>query len=92
MFSCQWSVLSCQSFGYAALRDGGPSARRPGHRALIVGSSPGRIKCEPAELFLFDPKAVGKSLKLLDARVVDFWRSADERTQRKAIRILSELL
>lgn len=50
------------------------------------------LKCEPAELLLFDPKAVGKSLSLLDARIADFWKAADERTKRKAIRILSELL
>lgn len=50
------------------------------------------LKCEPAELFLFKPKTVGKAMSLLDARLLDLWNAADERTKRKAIRILSELL
>ncbi|MCG8405530.1 MAG: helix-turn-helix domain-containing protein [Phycisphaerales bacterium] len=50
------------------------------------------LKCEPAELFLFAPKAVGKSLSLLDARLIDIWKAADDQAKRKAIRILSELL
>ena len=50
------------------------------------------LKCEPAELFLFRPKAVGKALSQLDARLVDLWKAADDETKAKAVRILSELL
>ena len=50
------------------------------------------LECEPAELFLFDPKAVGKSLSVLDARLLDIWKTADQQTKDKIIRILSELL
>lgn len=50
------------------------------------------LKCEPAELFLFDPDSVGKSLSIVDARLVDLWKAADKATRQKAIRILSELL
>ena len=50
------------------------------------------LKCEPAALFLFDPSKVKESLSLLDSRMLDFWKGADERTKRKAVRILSELL
>ena len=49
------------------------------------------LACEPAELFIFDPKAVGERLTQLDARLLDFWNGADEQTRAKAIRILSEL-
>ena len=57
-----------------------------------IGRLAKALKCEPAELFLFDPKTVGKSLSLLDARIADLWKAADEQSKRKAIRILSELL
>ncbi len=50
------------------------------------------LKCEPVELFLLDPKTVGKSLSLLDAHIADLWKAAGEKDKRKAIRILSELL
>ena len=50
------------------------------------------LKCEPAELFLFRPAKVGRSLSVIDARLLDLWKSADEDTRVKAIRILSELL
>ena len=50
------------------------------------------LKCEPAELFLFCPQQVGKSLSLLDARLVDLWKGADDKQKEKAIRILSEIL
>ncbi len=50
------------------------------------------LKCEPVELFLFDPKTAGKSLSVLDAHIADLWKAADEKNKRKAIRILSELL
>ncbi len=50
------------------------------------------LGCEPAELFLFDPKNLEASLTLLDARIADLWKAADEPTKQKAIRILSELL
>ena len=50
------------------------------------------LNCDPAELFLFDPKKVGKTLSALDSRILDLWKGADEKTKRKAVRILSELL
>ena len=50
------------------------------------------LKCEPAELLLFRPQAVGKSLSLLDARLLDIWKRADTEKKAKAIRVLSELL
>ncbi len=50
------------------------------------------LRCEPAELFLFRPQQVGKTLSLLDARLVDLWKGADDKQKEKAIRILSEIL
>jgi transcriptional regulator with XRE-family HTH domain len=50
------------------------------------------LRCEAAELFLFRPKDVGRSMSMIDARLVDVWKAADDETKRKAIRILSELL
>lgn len=50
------------------------------------------LRCEAAELLLFRPKDVGRSMSLIDARLVDLWKAADEEIKRKAIRILSELL
>lgn len=50
------------------------------------------LGCDPAELFLFAPKAVGRALSALDARIIDLWKGADEATREKAVRILSELL
>ncbi len=50
------------------------------------------LNCEPAELFLFSPQEVDQSMSLLDARIVDLWKAADDPTKQKAIRILSELL
>ncbi|MCH9035558.1 MAG: helix-turn-helix transcriptional regulator [Planctomycetes bacterium] len=50
------------------------------------------LRCEPAELFLFRPQQVGRTMSMLDARLVDMWRAADEPTRQKAIRILSELI
>ena len=49
------------------------------------------LECDPIELFVFDPKAVGERLSQLDTRLLDFWNGADEQTKAKAIRILSEL-
>ena len=50
------------------------------------------LGCEPAELFLFSPRHVGRAMSLLDARLVDLWQAADDEGKKKAIRILSELL
>ncbi len=50
------------------------------------------LSCEPAELFLFSPRQVGRAMSLLDARLVDMWQAADDPTKQKAIRILSELV
>ncbi len=50
------------------------------------------LSCEPAELFLFSPQEVGDSMSILDARLVDLWRGADDPTKQKAIRILAELV
>ena len=50
------------------------------------------LKIEPAELFLFRPQQVGKSLSMLDSRIVDLWKGADEKQKEKAVRILSEIL
>ncbi len=50
------------------------------------------LGCEPAELFLFSPQEVADSMSLLDARIVDLWKAADDEGKKKAIRILSELL
>lgn len=49
------------------------------------------LKCEPAELFLFNPHKVGKSLALLDERLLDLWRNADENGRRKIVRVVCEL-
>lgn len=50
------------------------------------------LKCEPAELFLFNPQKVGRALSVIDARLLDAWKAADDNGRQKAIRILSELL
>ncbi len=50
------------------------------------------LGCEPAELFLFSPQEVADSMSLLDARILDLWKAADDEGEKKAIRILSELL
>lgn len=50
------------------------------------------LKVEPAELFLFRPQQVGKALSMLDARLLDLWKGADEQQKQKAVRILSEIL
>ena len=50
------------------------------------------LKCEPAELFLFRPQKVGRALSVIDSRLLDLWKAADDETKQKAIRILSELL
>ena len=50
------------------------------------------LKVEPAELFLFRPQQVGKSMSMLDARLVDLWKGADEKQRQKAVRVLSEIL
>ena len=50
------------------------------------------LDCEPAELFLFRPQAMGRALSQLDSRLVDLWKAADEEARAKAVRILSELL
>ena len=50
------------------------------------------LRCEPAELFLFSPQKVGRSMSVIDVRLLDLWRAADAETREKAIRILSELL
>ena len=50
------------------------------------------LGCEPAALFLFSPRQVGRTMSLLDARLVDLWQGADDPTKQKAIRILSELV
>ncbi len=50
------------------------------------------LRCEPAELFLFRPQQVGRAMSVVDARLLDIWKAADEEKKQKAIRILSELL
>ena len=50
------------------------------------------LKVEPAELYLFRPQQVGKSLSMLDSRIVDLWKGADDNRKEKAVRILSEIL
>ncbi len=50
------------------------------------------LSCEPAELFLFRPQQVGRAMSVLDARLLDLWKAADDEAKKKAIRILSELL
>ena len=50
------------------------------------------LGCEPAELFLFKPRQVGRSMSMVDARLVDHWKAADDETKKRALRILSELL
>jgi transcriptional regulator with XRE-family HTH domain len=57
-----------------------------------IGRLAAGLGCEPAELFLFDARCLDESLSLLDARIVDLWKGADDQTKRKAVRILSELL
>lgn len=50
------------------------------------------LGCEPAELFLFRPKVVGRRLSQLDSRLVDLWKRADKDSKQKIIRIVSELV
>ena len=50
------------------------------------------LSCEPAELFLFPMSGVGKAVRLLDARLHDFWKGADEQTKRRILRILAEVI
>ncbi len=50
------------------------------------------LRCEAAGLFLFRPKEVGRSMSMIDARLVDLWKAADDEIKQKAIRILSEIL
>lgn len=50
------------------------------------------LNCEPAEFFLFRPQKTGKALSVLDARLVDLWKAADQETKSKIIRVLSEFL
>ncbi len=50
------------------------------------------LKVEAAELFLFRPQQVGKALSMLDARLLDLWKGADQHQRAKAVRILSEIL
>lgn len=57
-----------------------------------VGRLAKGLGCEPAELFLFSPQKVGRALSVIDARLLDLWKAADDDGKQKAIRILSELL
>ncbi len=50
------------------------------------------LRVEPAELFLFRPQQLGRAMSLLDARLVDLWKGADDKQKEKAVRILSEIL
>ena len=50
------------------------------------------LKCEPASLFLFRSQQIGRALSTMDARLLDKWKSADDRSKQKVIRILDELL
>ena len=59
---------------------------------LTVNALARGLKVEPAELFLFKPAQVGKSMSLLDARLADMWKGADPKQKEKAVRILSEIL
>lgn len=43
-------------------------------------------------LNLFSPQEVADSMSILDARLLDLWRGADDATKQKIIRILSELV
>ncbi len=49
------------------------------------------LNCEPAELFLFPLSGMGKVATFLDARLHDFWKGADDKMKRKALRILAEV-
>ncbi len=73
-----------QRVGEVERGEGNPTLETIGRFAEGLG-------CDPIELFVFDPKAVGERLSQLDARLLDFWNGADEQTKAKAIRILSEL-
>ncbi len=50
------------------------------------------LSCEPAELFLFRPQQIGRAMSVIDARLLDLWRAADDEAKKKALRILAELL
>lgn len=50
------------------------------------------LKVEPAELFLFRPEQVSRSMSVIDARLMDMWKSADQKQKEKIIRIVSEIL
>lgn len=50
------------------------------------------LKVEPAELFLFRPQQVGKSMSLLGARITDLWKAASERQKQKVVTVVTEML
>ena len=50
------------------------------------------LRCEPAELFIFRPERVGWAMSVIDTRLLDLWKAADDEAKNKALRILSELL
>lgn len=58
--------------------------------ATIAGLCKG-LKCEPLELFLFQPDKADQAPALPSRRLKDLWDAADEKTKRKILRVLSEM-
>lgn len=50
------------------------------------------LECEPAELFLFSARSIGRSFALPDARLQDLWAAATPETRKKLVRVLTDLL
>lgn len=50
------------------------------------------LDCEPAELFLFPARSLGKGLNLPDARLQDLWNASNAETRKKLVRVLTDLL
>lgn len=50
------------------------------------------LKCEPLDLFLFDPENLDRAPVLRNRRLADLWSAAGAQRQAKLLRVLSELL
>jgi transcriptional regulator with XRE-family HTH domain len=50
------------------------------------------LRCEPLDLFLFEPGKSDEAPSLPNRRLRDLWNAADEKTKQKMLRILAELL
>lgn len=50
------------------------------------------LRCEPLDLFLFDPSRSQAPVRLPNRRLAELWAAADEKQKSKIVRILAELL